>query len=299
MKAPSRRATLLLGLPFLFVLAWLGSCAFVAWWTTSRRHTVAYEFPPTRWEPVEPVRLTTSDGQELGAWYVAGEPGRAAAVLLHGNGGSRSRQVGLMERLVERGYACLAVTLRTHGDSTGEENDFGWSSRADVLAAVAFLEERRPAEEIVLVGSSMGAVASIFAAGELGERVAGYLLEAPYRDLIKAVEDRTIHYLPRGLDHLAFVGLLLWGRVFLATDAERIRPIDYVGGFPPDVPAIFLAASEDPMAPPEDVIELEGECSAVSRVEMFTGVGHVELYRVDEERYTALVLELLEGAAAR
>jgi hypothetical protein len=51
------------------------------------------------------------------------------------------------------------------------------------------------------------------------------------------------------------------------------------------------------MAPPEDVIQLERECRATSRVEMFAGVEHVELYDVDPERYASLVLELMEGAA--
>jgi pimeloyl-ACP methyl ester carboxylesterase len=286
------------GLPLVLVCGWLVSSAAVVWVTTTRRRPVVPEAPPVgvgEWGAVETVRLRTSDGQELGAWFAPGEPGRAAAVLLHGNGGSRTGQVELMNELMANGYGCLAVTLRAHGDSTGEENDFGWSARHDVLAATEFVERRRPGESIVLVGTSMGAVASIFAAGELGARVGGYLLEAPYRDLISAVEDRTVYYLPPGLDRLAFEGLRLWGPAFLEADPEIIRPIDYVGQFPPEVAAIFLAAGEDPMAPPGDVRELERLCSANSRLEMFPGVGHVELFRVDPERYTALVRALLDG----
>jgi hypothetical protein len=43
------------------------------------------------------------------------------------------------------------------------------------------------------------------------------------------------------------------------------------------------------------VRELERLCSANSRLEMFPGVGHVELFHVDPERYTALVRTLLDG----
>ena len=41
--------------------------------------------------------------------------------------------------LASHGYAALMVTLRAHGDSTGEYNDIGWGARADVWAAVDFL----------------------------------------------------------------------------------------------------------------------------------------------------------------
>jgi alpha-beta hydrolase superfamily lysophospholipase len=75
------------------------------------------------------------------------------------------------------------ISLRAHGDSTGDFNDMGYSARHDVVAAVEFLERRRPGNPIVIHGLSMGAGAAVFASGELGHRIKGYVLESPYRDL--------------------------------------------------------------------------------------------------------------------
>ncbi len=81
--------------------------------------------------------------------------------------------------------------MRAHGDSSGEFNDIGYSARLDVVAAVEFLERRRPARPILIHGTSLGAAAATFAAEELGHRVHGYVLECPYRDLRTAVWNRA------------------------------------------------------------------------------------------------------------
>ena len=54
---------------------------------------------------------------------------------------------------------------------------------ATSIAAVEFLKARKPDRPVVIMGTSLGAAAAVFAAGELGHRVAGYILESPYQDL--------------------------------------------------------------------------------------------------------------------
>src|SRR5207245_6234762 len=98
-----------------------------------------------------------------------------------------------------------------HGDSSGTYNDLGYSARHDVLAAVAYLEQRRPGRPIIIQGTSLGAAAAIYAASDLGDRISGYILECPYRDVRTAVRNRTTAYLPFLVDRLAYAGLTLAG----------------------------------------------------------------------------------------
>ena len=67
-----------------------------------------------------------------------------SVLLLHGSGGNRGHALGRAELLESQGYAVLMITLRAHGDSTGEYNDIGWGARRTSGAAVEFLEKRRP-----------------------------------------------------------------------------------------------------------------------------------------------------------
>ena len=98
---------------------------------------------------------------------------------------------------------------------TGEIDDAGYSARHDVFAAVDFLERRRPGRPVVIDGNSMGSAAAIFAAEELGHRVAAYILESPYQDLKTAVWNRIDNRLPAGLSHAAYGGLRLVSPLFL------------------------------------------------------------------------------------
>ena len=52
----------------------------------------------------------------------------------------------------------------------------------------------------------MGSAAAVFAAGELGHRVHGYILESPYQDLKVAVWNRVNVALPPVLSHAAYAG---------------------------------------------------------------------------------------------
>ena len=129
--------------------------------------------------------------------------------MLHGHKGRRQNSLGRAEILAEQGYAVLMVTLRAHGDSSGDYDDIGFGARHDVIAAVAFLETRRPGRPVIVDGNSMGAAAAVFAARELGHRVCGYILESPYQDLKVAVWNRTEMALPPVLSLAAYAGLRL------------------------------------------------------------------------------------------
>ncbi|MFL5331487.1 MAG: alpha/beta hydrolase [Gemmataceae bacterium] len=192
----------------VLVVVWLGASFAVAWKRTSRSDPITAEPPPpASLGSVDSFRLRTSDGEELGAWYIPGRADKPGVVLLHGNRAHRGAMCNIAQILHDAGYALLIPTLRAHGDSTGERNDFGYSARHDVVAAVDELQRRRPESRVIVFGQSMGAAAALFAADELQHHVDGYVLECPYEHLFKAVRNRTRAELPMGLDWIAYAGL--------------------------------------------------------------------------------------------
>ena len=173
---------------------------------------------------LESLRLKTSDGEELGAWFAEGRAEGPSVLVLHGHGGRRSNSLRLGKMLASQGCAVLMISLRAHGDSTGEFDDVGFSARRDVFAAVDFLERRRPGRPVIIDGNSMGSAAAVFAAGELGHRVAAYILESPYQDLKMAVWNRIDIRVPPGLSHAAYGGLMLVSPLFLP-HLDEICPV--------------------------------------------------------------------------
>lgn len=281
------------------VALWLAASLAIAHQLTRRpQRPFAEPVPVVTWGEVEGHRLRTRDGQELGAWLVKGKPQAPSILLLHGNGGSRGNCLKRAEVLAAQGYAVLLVTLRAHGDSTGDFNDIGYGARHDVVAGVEFLERRRPGRPVIVHGTSMGAAAAIFAAGELGGRVRAYVLESPYRDLKRAVRNRTENLLPPGLAWVGYRGLLLAARVVLP-DLERIAPIARIGAIPADVPVLIMAGGEDRSARPEEARALFERVQSHGRFLLFERGGHINFLDTEPDRYTRALLGFLRAAEVR
>lgn len=107
--------------------------------------------------PFEEVSVPTADGVTLAAWYLP-SANRAAVVLLHGSGSTRSDVLDQAAVLARHGYGVLALDARGHGRSGGRAMDLGWFGDLDVSAGVSFLASRPEIDpgRIGAVGLSMG-----------------------------------------------------------------------------------------------------------------------------------------------
>jgi dienelactone hydrolase len=114
----------------------------------------------------EDVTLQTSDGVSLAAWFVP-SANRAAVVLLHGAGSTRSNVLDEAAILADAGFGVLMVDARGHGHSGGQAMDFGWHGDADIEAATTWLAARPDVDpgRIGAVGMSMGGEEAIGATG--------------------------------------------------------------------------------------------------------------------------------------
>jgi dienelactone hydrolase len=123
--------------------------------------------PDTRELVYADVSLTTDDGVRLAGWYVA-STNRAAVVLLHGAGSTRSDVLDQAAVLARHGFGVLMIDARGHGDSAGRAMDLGWHGDADIAAATGYLAGRPDVDtaRIGLVGMSMGGEEAIGASAD-------------------------------------------------------------------------------------------------------------------------------------
>jgi alpha-beta hydrolase superfamily lysophospholipase len=277
----------------VLVAVWLLSSLAVAYALTCRHGPRTDEGTPNDadWK-LESHRLKTSDGEELGAWFVEGMKDGPSVLILHGHKGRRWNSLRLGKLLSSQGCSVLLISHRAHGDSTGEFDDAGYSARRDVYAAVEFLERRRPGRPVIVDGNSLGSAAAIFAAGELGHRVAAYILESPYQDLKFAVWNRVDNALPRGLSHIAYGGLRLVSPLFLP-HLDAISPVKAVGAIPADVPVLILAGAADRLARPEEAQALYDRVASHGRLVLVPGAGHGDLLGSSPEFYRQTVLDFI------
>ncbi|MDY3562878.1 alpha/beta fold hydrolase [Gemmata sp. JC673] len=303
MPVPDRKRTRrgwtvwLLALGALAVTVWLLGSYAAAYRLTHRAGPQQPEpAPALAWGRIQPFRLATADGQELGAWFIDGHPDRPLVLFLHGNGGRRSACLKEAELIAATGSPVLMISFRAHGDSTGEVNDFGYSGRRDVVAAVEWLSERHPGRPVVVWGQSLGSAAAVFAAAELGNRVAGYILECPYQDLRTATRNRTRTHLPPGLEYVAYAGFSVVAPMVLS-NVEDISPLTAAARIPASARVLVLAGSADRRAKPSEAAAIADTIGERAELVVIEGGDHLHLAAAEPERYRKVVTGFLKRCA--
>jgi alpha-beta hydrolase superfamily lysophospholipase len=222
------------------------------------------------------VTLQTSDGLELGAWFVpARTPTRDMAVLVaNGNAGNRSLRAPLAEALAGRGLSVLLFDYRGYGGNPGAPSEEGLAR--DVRAAYRFLthQEGIPPEQLIYFGESLGAAVVAELATE--HRPAGLVLRSPFTDLPSV-----------GQVHYPFLPV----RVLLR---DRYPVVDHVVAV--DVPTAVVYGRRDSIVPAEQsraVAEAAGGPTTVVSVE---GADHNDLALLNGPELIAATVALAERA---
>lgn len=288
----SRRWARLAG---IMVLAWL-LMSWLAVYVMTRRPRKPFDEPAPKlsWGRLESLRLKTRDGEELGAWLAEPDSNAPCVLLLHGIRGSRRNCLDRAAIAASQGHAVMLVSLRAHGDSTGEFNDIGFGARHDVIAAVEYLERRRPGRPVIIHGSSMGAAASVFASRELGARVSGYILESPYQDIRTAVWNRTESALPPIVAPLAYLGLALTAPSILH-DLEAMSPLRAIDGIPAETPVLIVAGGRDRRARVSEAQALFERVRSHGKLTIFETADHVRFLDTEPDRFRSELAEFLRS----
>lgn len=139
-------------------------------------HAVA-ETPHISGLPITDLRLPTSDGESLEAWYEAPAPGKPVFLFFHGQGGTLADGKWRYIRLHDKGVGFLALAYRGYSGSTGHPSEKGLLidglTAYDWLAAQGF----KPSD-IVITGHSLGTGVGVYVATQRPARA--LILEAPF-----------------------------------------------------------------------------------------------------------------------
>ncbi len=129
--------------------------------------------------------VTTRDGVEL-AYEDHGVDDAAplTVVLVHGWAGNRTYWEHQVAFLSDR-YRVVALDLAGHGESGLGRADWDLAAFGDDVLAVV---DAVGAERVALVGHSMGGDAAVFAARQLGDRVAGIV----WVDVLRSLGDEPV-----------------------------------------------------------------------------------------------------------
>jgi len=179
-----RRGVLIVGGAVLLLYVALVGALFVF------QRSLLYPMPatiPARPAGFDDVRIETSDGLKLRAFYRAAKPGLPTLLFFHGNGSDIEGSVYATRLLVAQGYGALLPEYRGYGGNPGAPNENGLYR--DGEASLAWLVTKGiSAERIVVFGNSLGSgVATEIAARH---RIGGLVLVSGFASLARVAGDQ-------------------------------------------------------------------------------------------------------------
>jgi fermentation-respiration switch protein FrsA (DUF1100 family) len=176
----------------------------------------------------EDVRLETSDGMKIAAWWIPRLNGRGALIFCHGNAGNMGDRVGKLRLFHDLGLSVLALEYRGYGSSQGRPSEQG--TARDMDAAVTYLRDARgiPLDRTVFYGESLGGAVVI--EGATGWLPAVLVAESTFTSA-RAMARKHYPFVPPALirvryDSLSRVRGLTCLKLFLHGPADTIVPFE-------------------------------------------------------------------------
>ena len=239
------------------------------------------------------------DSLRLSGWFIP--PGRKNAILLCTHGLFRNR-VELLSRAMaasRAGYGALLYDSRSHGASDKGQISLGYYERNDVLGAIEYIRRRYQHEpeqpKIVLMGISMGAIATLEAAAE-SKNYSAVILDSPFSSLRDTVVDHS--WLLLKMPRYPFPSLFLfWFQRITGFDADRVNSHQALQRIQP-VPLLIIASKGDARISPSVASSLYQESHAqIRKLKVFgKDVTHGSAARRHPDAYAALLIGFLDTA---
>ncbi len=216
------------------------------------------------------VVLTTSDGLDLGGWFLPADDDAPAVLVANGNAGHRGHRAPLAEALHEAGLSVLLFDYRGYGGNPGSPSEQGLA--IDARAARTFLikDAAVPPDRLLYLGESLGAAVLTELATE--HPPAGLVLRSPFVDLASMA---AVHY------------PFLPARALLR---DRFPVADQLGRI--EVPTTVVFGSDDSIVPPDQSRAVADAAARLHRLVEVPGADHNDLALLDGDELVSAVLEL-------
>jgi pimeloyl-ACP methyl ester carboxylesterase len=247
----------------------------------------------------EEVVFPARDALRLRGWFIPPASRQTLLICTHGLFRNRIEMLPRMVPLIRAGYGALLYDSRSHGTSDRGITSLGYYERNDVLGAIQYVRQRyqdaADQPRIVLMGVSMGAVATLEAATE-SKDYAALILDSPFATVKQAV--MTHSWLLLKLPRYTFPPLFMyWFQRLAGFDADRLDAYKALTRVDP-VPLLLIASEGDERIGPGVARGLYRDSSSpVKRIEIFgKDVPHGAAARIYPDKYSALLLSFLESA---
>lgn len=241
--------------------------------------------------PFETIRLKSN--KEIECWLIKAKAAKGTVVLLHGYGGNKASMLDKATLFLQMGYNTFLVDFMGSGGSEGNRTTIGYYEAEQVKTAVEYLVQKGE-KNILLFGTSMGAVSIMKAIGADGLDVKAAILECPFGSMREAIEMR---FKIVGVPTFPMTDLLLfWGGLQNGFNAYRHNPDRYAKGM--KCPVLLLYGERDDRVSPVEINRIFKNLGGPKNLKTYPEAGHVNYLLKYKEEWRKDVSKFLSQHAA-
>jgi uncharacterized protein len=242
----------------------------------------------------EDMTLTTSDGLKISGWYIPGKKSEAV-IVVHGIWANKQAILPAVVILAEAGYHILAIDMRGHGLSEGEQISYGYYEALDVQAGVDYLLARPEIKKVGVMDYSLGGAAVVRAAA-MDERIQALVVESSFSSLSDAVNDGFSR--ETGLPSWPFAPLIVRAaEKELGLTVEQVNSAQALATMRPR-PVLIIHGSNDDLFPVNHAYKMYEAAQEPKEIWIIEGLKHDYPIKHKEE-YRKRVLGFFEKAFAQ
>lgn len=242
--------------------------------------------------PFENVRLGTTDGLNLSAWFVPAVRPLGTVVFCHGYSGDKSPDLEYVPWLRDAGLNVLLFDFRAHGDSEGSFTTLGYFERRDLVSAMNWLHTRG-IDNVVVMGFSMGGAVALLTAVEC-PAILGVISDSGFASLRDLILDQAKKRgMPRFLASLISNYVLFLSFIRTGANLSSIAPEFAISRISPR-PVLIIHGGADTDVPVNHAQMLFDAARGPKELWIVPNAAHRRVDAAEPDEYRRRVLEFLD-----
>jgi len=242
-------------------------------------------------QPFETTNINTS--KKIECWSIKNRNPKGTVVIFHGYMNNKSSGVARSDIFQSFGYNTFLVDFMGSGGSEGNQTTIGCKEAVQVKECFDYLKNQGE-KNIILFGTSMGAVAILKAIRDYDISPAMIIIECPYGSLYKTICARfEILKLPS----FPFAAILtFWGGIINGFWGYSIQPTEYAKNV--HCPTMIIYGGKDGRVSRDEINKIYANLKCVKQLKVYPLAGHdnfLEQYREEWTKDIDVFLSLKSG----
>lgn len=181
--------------------------------------------PVNKVKPALPFEeITLQSHVKISGWLIPADRSKGTIILFHGYSSCKSLMLDKAEFFHKIGYNTMLIDFMGAGESEGNETTVGFIEAREVKTAFDFVKSKNE-QNIILFGTSMGAVGIMKAISDYKIQPQGIIIECPFGNFLQTVQARfrTMHVPAFPMSQL----LVFWGGQMNGFNGFVFNPAEY------------------------------------------------------------------------